>query len=394
MSKAGAGTGASFRSVVVVGLAVLLAFQVVRSALVALPYEDRPGIAARVWPGHPAIVLDRSMGEIGAAAAKGQGVPAGALVQVREFAAKSPLSADPYLVEGAIAQSEGRPAERLFVEARARDPRSRGARYFLADQYFRTGVIARGLIEMAALSRLSPRAAAPFVPALVAYAREPGAVPQLGMFFRAMPELEPAVLSLLADDVRNADLVLALATTGKRSAPVPEWQGKLLVGLAAAGEYRKAREVWSRLSGVKTAPLLFNPDFEELDAPAPFNWSLPTTGDGVAEMAGGGILHVLYYGRQETVLASQLLLLPAGRYALAMQVSGDGAADTLQWTVRCANRDQSLLRLPVRRRQERFTVPPGNCPAQWLELRGLPGDIPRTAEMGIGKLRLDREARP
>lgn len=392
MSKAGAGT--NLRSAAIVGVAGLLAFQVVRSALVALPYEDRPVIAASLWPGHPTIVLDRSMGEIGAAAARGQGVQAGTLAQVRDFAVKDPLSADPYLVEGAIAQSDGRPAERLFVEARARNPRSRGARYFLADQYFRTGRIAPGLIEMAALSRLAPRAAAPFVPALVAYARERGAVPQLRAFFRAIPDIEPPVLSLLADDVKNVDLVLALATTGTRAAPAPDWQGKVVARLAEAQQYRKAYAIWTRLSGVKAAPLLFNPSFEELAAPPPFNWSLLATSDGAAETDEGGALQILYFGRREATLASQLLLLPPGRYSLGMEVSGDGAVDTIQWIVRCANRDESLLRLPVRRQQGRFTVPPGNCPAQWLELRGLPGDFPRTVEMSISNLRLDREGRP
>lgn len=387
------GAGQIVRFVAVAALAAMLALQVVRTALVSIPYGDRPGVAARLWPSHPTIVLDRNMAEIGAAAARGRGVTPETLAQVRDFARKAPLSADPFLVEGAMAQTEGRDAALLFLEARARNSRSRGARYFLADHYFRSGKISRGLIEMAALSRLEPGAAAPFVPALVAYAREPRAVPQLKAFFRAVPAVEPSVLSLLADDVENVDLVLSLASAPS-AAPAPEWQRKVVARLAESGQYGKAHAVWARLSGVRAPPLLFNPGFDDLAAPPPFNWAIAETGDGAAAPAEGGSLQVLYYGRREAVLASQLLLLPTGPYALSMEVSNEGEADGLRWTVRCASRDQRLLSLPLRQRIGRFTVPPGNCSAQWLELRGSPGDFPRTAELTIRKLQLARETRP
>ena len=387
-----AGADSIIRRAAVLGLAGLLALQVLRTAVVTLPEEHRPDAAASIWPSHPTILVERSMAEIGAAAARGQEVASHTRARIEQVAHIAPLAPEPFLVRGAILQTDGRQAdaERLFVEARAREPRSRAARYFLAERYFRTNRIAAGLIEMAALARLAPSSAAPLVPALVAYARAPGAVPQLRAFFRIQPQVEPAVLSVLADDAANADLILALAT-GIRGETPPEWQCKIVTRLAEAGQYRKARAIWARLTGIRPADGLFNPEFKPLSAPPPFNWSYPTTSDGVAEPAADGRLEVLYYGRQETVLANQLLVLPPGRYALSMAVSSDTRDGSLHWSLRCAGQGAPFFKLQLAAAAGKFDVP-HDCPAQWLELRGMPGDFPRTTEATIGRLRLDRDS--
>ena len=378
------------RPIAALGMAALLAFQVVRTALVAMPEERRPQLAQGLWPSHPTLLTERSMAEIGRAAATGGRVPPATVESIRLVARQAPLATEPFLIHGALAQMKGkdREAQRLYLQARHRDPRSRAARYFLAERYFRSGRIAPGLVEMAALSRLEPTAAAPFVPALVAYAQTPGAVPQLKAFFRTLPDAEPGILNALAEDARNADLVLTLATRAQ-GAP-QEWQGKLITRLVEAGDYRKAYAVWSRVSGVRGAAGLYNPQFLDLSAPPPFNWALPNTSEGVAEPAEEGKLEVLYYGRANAVLASQLLLLPPGSYRLAMEVEG-GEAEGLQWALRCAGQEKPFAQLPLRgkgRAEAAFTVPAGNCPAQWLELRGVAGDFPRTAELTIAGLQL------
>ena len=390
---AGRGAASIIRPAAALGMAALLAFQVVRTALVAMPEDGRPALAGSLWPAHPRILTEGSMAEIGRAAAKGGQVPPTALDAVRRLAQGAPLATEPYLVHGAIAQMNGRTgaAEQLYLHARARDPRSRAARYFLAERYFRSGRIAEGLVEMAALARLEPTAAAPFVPSLLAYATTPGAVPQLKAFFRTLPEAEDPLLNALADDARNADLVLALATPS--GAGAREWQGRLVSRLVEAGDYRKAYALWSRFTGVRVAPGLYNAQFQELPAPPPFNWSFPATSNGVAEPAEGGQLDVLYYGRADAVLASQLLLLPAGAYRLVMELDG-GEAEGLEWALRCAGAPKPFARLPLRGKgaaEVRFSVPTANCPAQWLELRGVAGDFPRTAELSLGGLRLVRE---
>lgn len=388
------GAASRARVALVAVAAVLLSFQVVRSAAVADRVE-RPVIASALWASHPAVLSDQALLAIAVAARDGQSVPPSVRADVRRIAAKAPLSPEPFLIEGAIAETEGRgiAAERLLLAARDRDPRSRGARYLLAERYFKTGRITAALIEMQALVSLQSRGAEVFVPALVAFARTPGAVPQLKAFFRRYPQVESAALSVLSLEPANADLVLALANQRR---PDPDWRPTLVSVLATDGQYARAHAAWTRLSGVRAVPGLFNPAFADTPAPPPFNWAFPDSSEGVAEPDGKGGLEILYYGRANAVLASQLLLLPAGRYRLAMRVAdAGGEASAVRWVARCAKAGEVLAELPLRAGPVAggFAVPAG-CEAQWLELQGVAGDVPRTTELSISGFRLTAERVP
>ena len=373
----------------VVALAAALASSLVLRAAAVADREERPGLAQALWSSHPTVMTDRALLTIAQGASRGQPVPGAVRADVRRIAQKAPLSPDPFLIEGAIALTEGRgdEAERLLLAARDRDPRSRGARYLLAERFFRTGRITDALIEMQALVSLQSRGAEVFVPALVAYANAPGAVPQLKAFFLKYPRVESGVLSVLALDPANADLVLALAN---RREPGSTWERNLISALARDKQYARAQSLWASFSGVRPSAGLFNPAFADIDAPAPFNWSYPDSAEGIAEPDGKGGVDVLYYGRAKAVLASQLLLLPAGQYRLAMTVSDVvGEAGAIRWTVRCGTAGPMLVELPVRAGSVagRFAVPAG-CEAQWLELQGVAGDMPRTTELKLADLQL------
>ena len=383
------------RVVIVLVVAGLLAFQVARTAMVAKP-SVRTALGARLWPSHPAVLTDRTMAEIGARAAQGQSPAPETLRRVEEIARKAPLAAEPFLIKGALAQVEQRQeqAEGLFVAARSRNPRSVAARYFLAEHYLRTGRIALALGEIAALSRLFPEARAQFGPALAAFARMPGSQPQLRSFFRSSPEMEPLVLLSLAEDARNTELIMALWAgrqgTGETG---PEWQAKLLGKLIEGGQFAKAHATWRRVAGVNPdRAAVFNPGFREGPAPPPFNWRLATAG-AVVEPAAGNRLQVIYYGREDTVLAEQLLVLPPGRYQLSMAISGSlGEGSEIAWTLTCVPRTEPVFRLSVDRTGRiggQFTVP-GGCPAQRLQLTGSPGEFPRSREFTVGEFSLKR----
>ena len=111
---------------------------------------------------------------------------------------------------------------------------------------------------------------------------------------------------------------------------------------------------------------------------------------GIAEPDGSGGVDVLYYGRAKAILARQLLLLPAGKYRLAMNVARtDGEAAAIRWTLRCATAGKLLAQLPLRPGPVagQFVVPAG-CTAQWLELEGIAGETPGTSELKLAGLRL------
>ena len=372
----------------------LLALHAVRTAAVR---DDAAGFGRQIWAGHPQVELWQLMTQIGARARLGQSLTPEMVRQAEEIARKAPLASEPLLIKGALAQLDAREqqAERLFAEAARRDPRSEAARYFLAERFLRTGRIGEALVEMAALSRLIPGASTQFAPSLAQFAQTPRGRDALKGFLRSSPEFETPVLLELAKSADNADVILAL-WTGSPSRSQPDWRERLLSALVKQGQFARAYAVWRRLSGAgEPAGTLFNSAFQEVPAPPPFNWRYATQG-GVAEPTGDGGLEVVYFGREDSVLAEQLLLIAPGRFQLGMVVSGapsEGAP--LRWKIDCLPGNQQIAELPMQPAQSpasaavRFTVP-NRCQAQRLRLVGEPPEFPRSVEIEIRQLRLQK----
>ncbi len=340
------------------------------------------------------------MGEIGALAASQQHLPPRLLERVNELAWKIPLAPEPFLIKGAVAQTEGQEghAEQLYLAARNRDPRSRAARYFLAERYLRTGRVKLALYEFAALSRLTGLAGAAAAPALAAYARKPGAEKHLRAFFRSSFDTEQAVLAQLATDADNLDLIMALWSGRTTEAGEPaDWQVRIIDALITKGKIGRAYSLWRRFAGIRAAQSpLFNSEFTKLSAPPPFNWSYGTAG-GLAEPLGDGRLQIIYFGRQDTVLAQQLLLLAPGVYQLRMEATGQlKEAGEVAWSIQCLPQTRTLVRMPLRLErhsgtlQASFTVPRQGCNGQRLQLTGSPGEFSKAIEFTISKLQLTR----
>jgi hypothetical protein len=143
---------------------------------------------------------------------------------------------------------------------------------------------------------------------------------------------------------------------------------------------------------------LFDPEFNGLGGAAPFGWNVGDSRIGVAEVRDGA-LEVYYYGRREGELASQLLLLEPGNYALTIGERSPGARQTagLSWQVSCAERRQPLYRSvlvgtagvsapdPVR-----FAIPSDGCRAQYLRLMAVPADVVRRQSVAIEFVRIER----
>ena len=381
-------------------LALLAAVGVVRTAVVARYSETNPALAARVWPSNPSAQLWLGLTEIGNAMNQRRPVAPAVVERIMDSANKAPLAPEPFLVRGVQAQVAGneRLAALAFTAARLRDGRSVPARYFLAEYYFRAGNAEGGLREIAILARMVPVGVASLAPYVAAFSKNPATRPKLKALFRADPQLEDAALQTLASDPGNADLILSLADLSRFKDNAPPWSVPLLAGLVQAGQYGKAHDVWVTLAHVRPAPgtLLFDAGFTDDKTPPPFNWALTSSAVGLAERQPGGRLHVIFYGQEDGVLASQLLLLPPGRYRLAMQLTGDSAhARSLLWSVTCANSKATLACVPLdsaaAARGWQMTVP-ADCPAQQLELLGASPDLPQQVDLTIGNLRLSPEA--
>ncbi len=383
------------RRIVAVMAALLLAMQVIRQGVIDSVAGEDPASAARLWPSHPDVQLGLGMTQIASAARQGRSVTPQLLTQIYDAGSKAPLAPEPYLVRGVQAQlaADQATAARAFAAAKSRNARSLPARYFLADHYLRQGDASAGLREIAVLMRLAPRGVRSLAPYLAAYARQPPTWPHLRALFRAEPVLEDATLLALAGDASNVPAVLAMAT--RRSAD-SVWLPPLVASLIGAGRHAEARRLWADVSGLPRdrLQLVHDGDFSDAKAPPPFNWTLTSSSVGLAERQRGGGLHVIYHGREDGALASQLILLPPGQYRLASPASGSGSrAAGLRWQLWCVTSNKEIaLRALKDMPPEGWTFQiPSGCGAQRLELFGSSSDMPQATELTIRSIRLTRE---
>jgi len=381
------------RRIIVIVAALLLAAQVVRNSAVVALSELQPGRAERFWAHHPAVELSLGLLAIGRASRERTHVSPATFAMIDDAARKSPLSPEPYLVHGVQAQLSGASAsaKRDFEEAQWRDPRSLPAAYFLADYYFRGGRPIDGLRQTAILARLSPAGITTVAPFVAAYAQSPSNWPQIRDMFVADPLIEDDVLVALATNAANTGAVLALADPKHRT-PESRWVPVLLKSLIDAGQYTKARSIWATVARVRPAGPIYDATFDAPAAPPPFNWALTSSTVGLAERQPGQRLHAIFYGSDDGVLASQLLLLPPGSYRLQFHL-GPGALhpDAVSWSIRCDKSGDPFASATVATavRGWSFQVP-ADCQAQWLELSGRSGDISQQSDVTISDLKLVR----
>jgi hypothetical protein len=379
------------RRLIVVVAALLLAIQIVRNGAVSALATLSPQSAAKLWAEHPSVEISLGLADIGRSTRERRSIGPQAFAMMDDAASKSPLSPEPFLVRGVEAQVSGdlETAKRSFAAAQWRDPRSLPAAYFLATYYYRTGRAFEGLEQTALLARLTPggNVAVPFV---AAYARDRSNWPQMRRLFQSHRDLEGGVLATLAGDSVNADAVLALADPEFRR-PDSEWLPILLSSLVGSGDYSRARAIWSSIGGGSSTDLLFDPNFSDAQPPPPFNWSLVSSSVGLAERQPRRGLHVIFYASEDGVLASQLVLLPAGSYRLQLQLGGSTVhPEELRWSIRCNKQDEPIASIAIdeaARKGWTFQVP-ADCPAQWIELSGRSGDIAQQSEAVITGLKL------
>ena len=381
------------RAVLVALAALLVAVQVVRSAAVDAWFDSAPQQAAQAWPGHPDAELSLGLTDIAKAMRDRKPVDPRIFMLIDDAATKAPLAVEPYLVHGVEANVAGDTgaAERDFLAAQRRDPRSLAAAYFLADHYVRTGNAVGGIRQIAILARLTPGGAQSVAPYLAAYAQNRSNWPLLRALFRSDPAMGDAALTAMARDPANADTVVALTDVARRTASA-SWLSPMLASLVSAGQYGRARSIWASVSGARLdqRELLFDSRFSQSAPPPPFNWDLTSSTVGLAERRPGGNLHAMFYGQEDGALARQLLMLPPGTYRLSMRLLGGSAhPEALSWSLRC-DKGQELARIGLDQAAARgwaFQVPTG-CAAQWLELNGSSSDMPQQSDATISGLSL------
>lgn len=385
-------SSSKFRVWIALAWVVLAVTYVVRSAFVAAYADLELARAERVWPGHPSVLAARALLEAGQASVQRRPLRADTRALLADIARAEPLAPEPFLIAGAEAQRkhDDATAERLLLSARQRDPRAGAAHFLLAQQYISQGRFNRGVPEAAVLARLLPGSLEPLASAFANYLTTVGVPDGMSEVLQSNPALAERIFSDLSANPRNADLLLKIAPQDPGN-PAPPWQSNLINKMVEAGDYQGARRVWAQLAGNRANPAepLHDPRFEGSPAPQPFNWTFATQGAVVEPQSGG--LHVLYFGRDETALAAQLLVLRPGRYRLQMEVSGEVAdPQAIRWVIVCLPGGTRLLDAPVALGKIGFdlAVPASRCGAQQLGLSAQgAGDI-RSSDFVISSLSL------
>ncbi len=346
-----------------------------------------------LWPGHPEVVFARGMRAIGENAQAHRPVGPDLIGPMIQASRVAPLSPEPFLVRGLALQQAGDEAGAgvAFLAAAQREPRSLPAHFFLADHYTRSGRVPLALAELGRLIRLVPGSAQQLAPRVAAYVQSERDVAQVRGLIGHNPQLRDDVLLALASNAANADLIASIAPSSAQG----DWVPVLLQSLVQAGDYQGAYRVWQASASARGTPVepgrVADRAFRSA-LPPPFGWTLASGGAGLAEPASGGGLHVIYYGRDPFVAASQLLLLPAGRYVLQFEARAtSGSINSVKWQLRCARGNQVVATAPAGPGAARASLAvPAGCPAQWLELVASPADVPDTTDFTIADLDLRR----
>jgi hypothetical protein len=381
-----------------------LGWQAVKATAGGAWGSRNPPAAAQIAPDHPATRMGMATLEFQLRNGHvSQQVRASAIDAFADY----PLAEEPFLLEGvtALAKGDEKRGEALLEEAKRRNPRNRMARLLLLDRYLRTKRPKEAAAELGVLTILVPRTGEVLIPQLAKMVTDPKTAGTLRGALNNNPGLLHAVLSRLASSGTNPDTILSLAS--EAGPPPPgvdtQWQAILVNNLARQGQVERAYKLWQQFGRVPAAEAgkgVYDPELKGLPGSAPFNWRLVAGAEGVAEKASGGGLQVGYYGRVDTELAEQLLLLKPGRYRLEFQAEGDakGENSKIVWTLSCQGSKATLVQLPLtgityapRKLAAGFTVPASGCSAQWLRLAGAAAEFPAEQSATIRNLRIVKD---
>lgn len=395
------GAGGVAKALLLALAAIFLGWQVVRTSAVDGLLKLRPNAAAAVSPKDPRTAIAVAMFEFRQRNGTISRARSGPAIQALS---RAPLAEEPFVLAGLKARIAGDTgkAERLLTEARDRNPRSRLARLILLDGYLRTNRVDKAMIEISVLAALIPQAGTVLVPELAKMARDPKTRGATVRVLQRDPAMQEAVLSHLASNGSDPDLILSVAgpKAGAGAAgPPPAWQGLLIDSLVKKNKVEQAYRLWRSFAALnaEAGKGLYDGRFEGLPGVPPFNWKFGVDNAGVAERTKKSSLEVSYYGRLPTELASQLLMLRPGRYRLQFRAEGDatGEGSRLAWTLICHPRKTPLLELPLRKITYSprlvagdFTVPASGCAAQWLRLSGIQGEFPNAQNVTISDVQI------
>ena len=402
MIKAGRQASRPLRAlklVVLLAAALAVAWLVLETGAPRAFGSESP-LARRLSPNDPDVVFRQAREEL---VSRRLQLTDETMARVRDAALRAPLEADPFLLEGVRALSRGDIArgERLLVEARARDPRNGLARISLLSVYLQTRRIPLASQEIAATGRVAPSLNQMLVPLLADLVKTPDTADAVAEAIGANPLMD-AVLNYLAARHADPNLLQRLAARRRglqNAGNLQPWQSALIQAAVDRGDISGARDMWRTYGGLAgdARDLVYDARFEGKPGGPPFNWEFAGSRVGSAERSPGSGLSVEFFGRVSGPLASQLIVLPPGRYRLAFQAEGNAKDGRLSWQVQCREAQSPFANIPLqgityapKQLAGEFVVPASGCTAQWLRLQGNASEFPDNQSVRITELALTR----
>jgi hypothetical protein len=359
-------------------------------------------VSASVSDAHPAGVAELADGSVPAlrhelsaelAPANGPKLDAGKARHAAQLLAIAPL--DPialtYLALVADKKGDIGRARRLMTLALRSDGRSVRARLWLMDQDLRHRRYGSAIDHFDRLVWIGPRGAAAPINVMAGIVRDPASHAPLARKLATNPSWRGSFLYALNQQGVSPDVIYQLTPQGSAKSQVLFEQSALLQSLLKNKEYERAYLAWINFlpeASLKQLGPVYDPQFQEMPGPLPFNWKLSDGIDGSSEFSKPRGLNASYLGGNAATLAEQTLLLSPGRYRLSVIASGSDENNQLSWTITCQTVGEPLRALKItglnggrQRYTTQFDVPAADCGAQRLALVGSPVEFPRTTNV-------------
>jgi len=136
---------------------------------------------------------------------------------------------------------------------------------------------------------------------------------------------------------------------------------------------------------------LFNGEFEDLDAPHPFNWKIDKKLSSFDTPNG---LYARYYGKGKRVIAEQVTALDTGDYNFSVNMTSElfPESGSFVWRHICTDTKQQIFELAItetktlRNPLELLISIPDGCAFQKLTFEALPGSYPRISRVELSSV--------
>ena len=377
----------------IVLLLLMLGWLSVRNAADRLYARSHPALATRFWPADGASLATQAMDRVIDA---GGHVDDAALAFAREALRRNPRAAMPLVVAGfaASATANNERALALMEAARAREPRTDTARFWLLEEYLQVGNYPAALDEIQPVMALRGGLGAALLDVVGALTTIPAAHHALVAKLSQQPNWRGAFFQREAGNSvlppHAIPSLLEIVPPAKDGDAARAEQRAVIGAMIARGDDAGAYSLWLSLLPQADRPAanrVYDPDFLGRPGSDPFNWSLDTAPDvsvtpaARSDLAGGHGLTIDFRATIAKPIASETIPVSAGGYGIAVTARrigsplGDGR---IFMTVRCGA--TSLATIPLdpltshARRFETDVVVPASCPMATIELTGEPGD--------------------